>query len=214
MRDDYSHIIWDWNGTLLNDLGWCMVCINKMLKGRGLPELNAYSDYRRVFRFPVQRFYQAVGFDFDREPFEVLAQEYMALYHGPGCENMGLHQGALALLQHWTDRKKTQVVLSASAQHHLDAQVRAAGIDARFQRLLGIGDIYARSKVDIGKAYMAEAHVRRALLIGDTTHDREVAQALGADCLLVAQGHQNIETLQTCNVPVFDTLDAVLRHIG
>jgi phosphoglycolate phosphatase len=42
------------------------------------------------------------------------------------------------------------------------------------------------------------------LMIGDMDHDAEVAQALGFEVALVAQGHQAAETLRRCGCRVFD----------
>jgi phosphoglycolate phosphatase len=69
-------IIWDWNGTLLNDLDFCISTINILLKKRELPLLNHYS-YKEVFSFPVKDYYQAVGFDFSKEDFAIPAQEFI-----------------------------------------------------------------------------------------------------------------------------------------
>jgi phosphoglycolate phosphatase len=72
-------IIWDWNGTLLNDVSVCVEAMNEMLSERNLTILND-STYRNVFTFPVKNYYQKLGFDFDQEPFEIPAMQFMDLY--------------------------------------------------------------------------------------------------------------------------------------
>ena len=72
-------IIWDWNGTLLDDAEVCREAINKMLKVRNLPELSL-STYRNVFTFPVIEYYKEVGFDFSKEDWEPVAMEFINLY--------------------------------------------------------------------------------------------------------------------------------------
>ena len=72
----YSHVIWDWNGTLLNDIEWCLSIVNRMLANRDLKPLGSVSEYRNVFCFPIIEYYKNVGFDFEKEPFETLAEEY------------------------------------------------------------------------------------------------------------------------------------------
>ena len=73
-----------------------------------------------------------------------------------------------------------------------------------FDRLLGLGDIYAKSKVEIGLAYLKEEGFdpARAVMIGDSVHDFEVAQALGVGCVLQSGGHQPAETLRKTGAPV------------
>ena len=47
----------------------------------------------------------------------------------------------------------------------------------------------------------------KVLLIGDTTHDFEVARELEIDCILVSHGHQDKERLTQHGVPVFDSFN-------
>ncbi len=61
-------IIWDWNGTLLNDLDLCISAINVLLGKRELPLLNRQT-YKAVFSFPVKDYYKAVGFRFFQRKF-------------------------------------------------------------------------------------------------------------------------------------------------
>ena len=63
---DCKAIIWDYNGTLLNDLSIGVECINRMLTKRELPLLTTES-YREVFTFPVKKYYELVGFDFNKD---------------------------------------------------------------------------------------------------------------------------------------------------
>ena len=65
----YKHIIWDWNGTLVNDLTLCVDLLNVSLKKRGLP-LISENIYKQKFLFPIKKFYETVGFDFPKENFE------------------------------------------------------------------------------------------------------------------------------------------------
>jgi phosphoglycolate phosphatase len=208
-------VIWDWNGTLYDDVGWCVEVVNAMLARRGLPRLDGVEAYRRVFGFPVIDYYRRVGFDLDAEAFEALAEEYMAHYHGGTAGRCGLYKDAGRVLQTLRRRGLRQVVLSASRNDHLRAQVDACGVGGTFERMLGVSDIYAAGKAKLAHAYIAEAgSTGRAVLVGDSTHDYEVAAALKIDCLLVAHGHQSRRRLSACGVPVLDGISDVLSYIN
>jgi len=207
----YTHILWDWNGTLLDDVAWCIQCENTMLKKRGLPTLDSLEAYHNVFGFPVREYYSRVGYDFDREPYEALAVEYMSLYHGDDG-GAGLFPNAGELLATLQKEGFRQVILSASETENLFSQIRICGVAPFFEEILGVSDIYARGKIEIGQAYMERAQPESAVLIGDTTHDKEVADALGADCILVANGHQSKKTLLPCGAAVVDHL-AELKNL-
>ena len=66
----YDHVIWDFNGTVLDDMQVGIDSVNEMLAARGLPTLSGVTEYRAAFDFPVEDYYRRLGFDFDREDFK------------------------------------------------------------------------------------------------------------------------------------------------
>jgi phosphoglycolate phosphatase len=71
MFDQISGIIWDWNGTLLDDTELSVQTMNQMLQKRNLQQLT-HASYKEVFSFPVKDYYRKIGFNFTSEPFEYL----------------------------------------------------------------------------------------------------------------------------------------------
>ena len=126
MNSKYTHVIWDWNGTLLDDVERSIATINIMLRRRGMKMLKGREEYRGVFGFPVIEYYEKVGFDFSREPFEKLAEEFIGLFHAPGGINSPLQENAEEVLGALRERQVEQVILSAA---QLEKQViRAARV--------------------------------------------------------------------------------------
>lgn len=206
----YRHILWDWNGTLLDDAALGAEIINGILASRGLPQLEL-AQYQEVFDFPVIDYYRRVGLNLTEEPFEVIAAEYIEHYERR-CLSCTLKEDAMTVLNTLMERGYTQSILSASHQDSLGRFVRHFGIEGYFQDLIGLEDHYAQGKVERGRQWMAASGFRRGevLMIGDTIHDFETAQAIGAKCLLVARGHHSMERLLTCQVPVAATLKELL----
>lgn len=204
------YMVWDWNGTLLDDVSLCVEIMDRMLKKRGLPPLGSAGRYRRLFTFPVKEYYRAAGWDFDREPFEALAAEYIAEYNrlALGC---GLFPEARAVLETLKRAGWRQVIASASDQAALEEQVRAQGIAGYFDALLGVSGFLGSGKEGVAKAYFAEKHMppSRLTFIGDTVHDWQVAESMSAGCILVAGGHQSRERLAATGAPVADALGQV-----
>jgi len=184
-----------------------------MLDKRSKRILTNVSEYHAAFCFPIIEYYRNVGFDFNEEPFEDLAQEYIEMYHGEGSDSVALHKNAEYVLKTIRSLQISQVILSASAQNNLEMQLNPFDIRLYFDEVLGISDIYAKSKLEIGIDYLSRNHIQNGVMIGDTVHDFEVAQAMGMECILVAHGHQSKEKLVECNVPVFDNLEEVLSHL-
>jgi len=209
----YSHIIWDWNGTLFDDINWCLEVINTLLSKRGMKTLRNIPEYHAVFCFPIIDYYKKIGFDFNIEPFEDLAKEYIELYHSNKSGNCKLFPGTEETLSEIRYMGITQVILSASKMNNLLSQMSEFDIAVYFDELLGLTDIYGKSKIDVGMDYKKRSNISNALLIGDTKHDYEVAQALGVDCILIPNGHQSRKVLLLCGVPVLNDISGVVRYI-
>ena len=183
-------ILWDWNGTLLDDVDLCVDALNRLLAGFGYPQRYDHERYRAIFGFPIEEYYVRAGFDFTKHSFAELAEKYMEDYV-PASAACPLADGAIDALEAFKAAGLRQVILSASNLDTLRRQTDERGVTGYFDRLLGLGDIYAKSKVEVGLAYLKENGFdpARAVMIGDSVHDYEVAQALGVRCVLQSGGH-------------------------
>ena len=112
MKSPCKHIIWDWNGTLLDDTWLCVEINNHMLERRGLPLIDL-EIYRDKLCFPVDRYYCQLGFDYDADPYERLAQEFIAEYTARRFE-CGLQDGAKELIRELQDA--CRIVLKGKPQ--------------------------------------------------------------------------------------------------
>ncbi len=205
----YRHIIWDWNGTLLDDFDYCIDVMNRLLARRRLPLLDR-ARYHAVFDFPVRDYYTRLGFDFTRDSFEQLSVEFITAYDANRL-TCPLHSGVADLLAAVQDAGITQSILSAYRHETLVEIVDHFGLRPRFIRLTGLDNIYAHSKAELGRAWVEELALPRedVLLIGDTLHDLEVAQAIGIDCVLVAAGHHPAHRLRARHDRVIENLTAL-----
>ena len=207
----YTHIIWDWNGTLLDDVELCLTIINTLLISRNHKPIKDINAYRDVFGFPVVDYYRRAGFDLDNEPFELLAKEFISLYHS-NDSRFRLFDDAPEVLAYVNKIGLRQVVLSASEQSNLRCQTGLFDIERYLDDILGISNIYAESKLSVGQSYIGGIS-GKAVLIGDTVHDYEVAAALGIDCVLIANGHQHKYKLLECGVPVLEDIKEVMTEV-
>lgn len=205
----FDSIIWDWNGTLLNDLEIAIDSINHLLDDRNL-ELLTVDRYLDVFTFPVRDYYEQIGFDLKNEPFEIPAFQFITIYN-KAVEACGLHLEVIPLLNRLQDRGYRQFILSAMEQEQLQKTVSDNGINHFFEDLSGLDNHYATSKVENGKSLIRKRGLNpeRTLMIGDTIHDFEVARAMGCNCVLVAKGYQSKERLLSSGAEVVDSLEEI-----
>ena len=197
-----SLVLWDWNGTLLDDVALCVDALNRLLRIYHYPQQYSLAQYREIFGFPIEDYYIRAGFDFSKNSYKELADDYMQDYlaRAGACPLAESAVPALSLLK------------GAGVQ-----QVTERGVRPYFDRLLGLDNIYARSKVEVGLAYLTELKQRgavpaQAIMIGDSVHDFEVAQALGMRCVLQTAGHQSAQQLRATGAPVVTDVLAAAQY--
>ena len=203
-------VIWDWNGTLLDDMDLCLAIMDRILTRRGLRPIGSLARYREIFTFPVKEYYALAGLDLDREDFLLLAEEYMSDYraHEAGC---GLVPGAAETLRALDTMGVAQVLASASRQDDLERQVRAHGLEGMFRAVLGMADDLGGGKSGLAAGYMRQNSLdpSRVVFVGDTVHDWQTAQSVGCRCVLIAGGHQSKVRLETTSAVVLDSIAAL-----
>ena len=210
----YTYCIWDFNGTIFDDVGASISAVNTLLAERGLKTLDSKDKYQEVFDFPIIDYYRRIGFDFDKEPYEVIAPLWVDLYL-ENSKKSGLFGDVISSLDFFEARGIKQSVLSASEKNMLTGQLRELGIYDRFEEIMGIDNIYAESKIALAKDWKHRHEGERALFIGDTTHDYETAEVLGADCYLISAGHQPEYKLRAAgeNVKIFPNLSTLVEYL-
>ncbi len=207
---DYDHIIWDWNGTLLNDVSLCVNIANDILHEHRDEHLDI-DDYRAVFGFPITTYYEKIGVDFEKESFEDITVRFMSNYnrHVKKCS---LHNTVPQILEAFQLFQKKQFILTAGHKENVIELLQYHKIFDYFEEVQGLDNHRAESKVDKGLHLLRDNDVDKSctVLIGDTIHDFEVANELEIDCILIANGHQSKNRLER----KVGTRVRILDHIG
>lgn len=212
--EPFKHIIWDWNGTLLDDTYLCVEIINEILKAEKIPLVDT-TQYRETFTFPVRHYYDRIGLNKSEKSFETLSEVYIKQY-GERWNRCQLHDGANECLEMIRRAGISQSVLSASEQNTLEQAIAHYQILNYFRGLIGQQDYYARGKLEAGQAWIQELNWQppEILLIGDTLHDYEVAQQLGLQCILVSFGHQSESVLKAAGLPLITTMQELRKVLS
>lgn len=203
----YSHIVWDFNGTLIDDVSLGISATNILLARRGLPVIDR-EIYYREFGFPVKDYYTRIGFDFEKESYEDIAPEWVVEYRKLE-KNAPLRRGVRELIEAFAARGILQTVLSATEQSMLREQLSALGILSCFAEAVGREDVHATDKVALACHFAKTRRHKSVLLIGDTDHDAACASAAGFDCALVCGGHQPKERLVRTGFGVYEDIPAL-----
>lgn len=210
---DCQHIIWDWNGTLINDSWVCVEILNSLLVQYD-KKTTTLEAYLKEFGFPVAAYYEHLGFDFSVDPFDTIADEYIEAYSTRQYQ-CSLHDHTVDVLSKIRHARMPQSILSAYQHEFLNEAVQKFEVAHFFEQIKGREDHFATSKVETGRELLDTLGLppEQTVLIGDTLHDLEVAEALGMQCILVSQGHQCPERLSHVTVPVVPDLTKISSQI-
>lgn len=209
MKGTQAHLVWDWNGTLLDDISAVIEATNAAFAEIGLEPITL-ERYRELYCVPIPRFYERLmgRLPSDAE-WTVMDEAFHRHYveHRIGC---GLTTGVEELLREWQVAGRSQSLLSMYGHDQLVPVVRDYGIESRFIRVDG------RTGPSGGtKALHMERHLgalatsvvpERTVVIGDAVDDALAAAHVGARAVLFTGGSHSRSSLESVGVPVVDTL--------
>ncbi len=201
-----KYLIWDFNGTIIDDVDVCIASENETIK-KYLPErpLLSKEDYLNVFMFPVKEYYRKVGFDFSKNSYEEIGDYWFAQYQARE-KDITVFPGVEDLMKRAHEKGIRNVVLSASRCDQLEKQLKQFDLFKYMDEIIGANDIYAYSKTENGLKFMEGKNPDDCLYLGDTAHDLDTAKAMGVKCILVAKGHAFKEDLMKIHDCVVDDI--------
>ena len=208
----YTHLFWDFNGTIFADMIAGMDSTNQMLSERGMREIADLDEYREIFDFPIKEYYRALGFDFEVEPYEVLAPLWVDIYN-ERSKTSSVVEGVVPTAKTVRELGIRQVVFSATEREMLLRQMRELGVGDLFDEVIGLDNIHAESKLHLAKRWRETNPDAKILYVGDTLHDAENAKILEADCLLFTGGHQSKKRLCQAGCTLIDSIDQILNYV-
>ncbi|MCQ2368164.1 MAG: HAD family hydrolase [Kiritimatiellae bacterium] len=188
------YVIWDWNGTLLDDTSAALNALNVILTRRNLRPLSL-AEYRETFAFPTVKFYESLGIELNDD----ISREFHEAYYSFPAK---LNSEANAAVKYLAEKGIGQSILSALRQDHLEKDVRhyfgdspqnQKGDCPHFDHIVGSDNLDGGTKFERGQSLLKTLKSEGLspediVMVGDAIHDKEVADALGVKCLLVSVG--------------------------
>lgn len=202
-----AHVVWDWNGTLLDDFWLTARIAADTLAELGVPELSG-PVVRDSFTRPFHVFYsRLLGRPVTDAEFAYIRRRYEAEYDAEVFE-LSLQPDAERALDH-VGNVATQSLLSMAPDVQLQPLVDHHAIRHRFVHIEGSPDASSDgTKAERLREHLGQLGVEagRTVIIGDTVDDQEAAAACGARAVLVTSGSQSRSALQATGWPVVDSL--------
>ena len=209
-----KYIFLDFNGTVLDDVNLCLNLLNEMLYEKENKTVDIV-EYKRIFDFPIIKYYLAAGFDFSKYTFEELANYFIVEYTRRNPNESKIFDDLVEFVQTIKTYGYKVIICSASKQPLLLEQLKDFGIIDFFDDVIGLDNHYAASKLDLAKKYVSEINIDKddSYFIGDTTHDAEVGVECGLNVVLIDRGHQSEDVLVKAKKPILHSLKEALEFI-
>ncbi len=209
----YKNIIWDYNGTIIDDAQLAVDAENIVLDSYGLPKIDI-DFYLRECEMPIVNFYRKIFPDFDSYDFSEIAKRFLHNYDKlfPAA---GVFPEVKKMIKKLSRSGVRQGVISGFESSRLKSSLRGFGLDGYFEFMSGSDDIDCGDKSERAVAVCRKNGFLpgETLFIGDMYHDFETAQKVGADCVLIAKGHQGAEVLKKYGITVLNSADELLCRV-
>jgi phosphoglycolate phosphatase-like HAD superfamily hydrolase len=205
-----AHLVWDWNGTLLNDLDLVVACTNAVFTSEGGPTVTV-DEHRVRFRRPIADYYaEMLGRAVDDDAFGRLDKIFHDAYR-VGLTTCELAHDAVDAMAAWSG---SQSLLSMWFHHELVPAVGTYGLTDRFARVDGLrGEVGGGRKAESLARHLNALDLdgRAVVLIGDSLDDADAAVSVGARAVLYTGGFTDRARLNASGHPVADTLSEAVN---
>lgn len=209
-----KYIFLDFNGTVLDDVDLCLNLLNEMLYDKEKKTVNI-DEYKRIFDFPIIKYYIAAGFDFSKYTFEELAKYFVIEYAKRNLNETQIFTDVIEFVNSVKTLGYKVVICSASQKDMLIDQLKYFKVFDLFDDVIGLDNHYAASKLELAKKYVSllDIDLANSFFVGDTTHDAEVGKECGLNVILIDRGHQSEDVLVKVKSPILHTLIDAIKLI-
>ncbi len=196
-----SAIIFDWSGTLVDDLPPVLDATNAVLVHAGKPPLSR-EGFRRTFRLPYTKFYEEMT---PHVPMHELEAVFRRAFK-ESREAVTLLPHAREFVEYAASRRLRLFVLSSAPQDAVEEQARTFGLHGYMERIHA--DVPDKSAVIHELLAHHGIEPDRTLYVGDMVHDIDTARAADIFSVAVLTGYDYAETLEAAAPRL------ILPHLG
>jgi len=194
---NYDLVVFDWDGTLIDSTNMIATSLQDACRDVGAP-VPTREDALYVIGLNLEDTFRRVVPDLDVEGRARLAERYR--HHFLAREHEApLYGGVPEMLADLHARGRRMAVATGKARRGLERALDATGLRGWFEATRCADEGFAKPHPDMLLMLLELTGVepRRALMVGDTTHDLELAANAGVDAVAVSYGAHDEELLAT-----------------
>jgi phosphoglycolate phosphatase len=193
----YRLVVFDWDGTIIDSAGAIARCIRLAAGDLGLP-VPSEAQARHVIGLGLHDALRGTVPDLRPERMPEFVERYRE--HFRAAEGtMGLFAGMRELIERLSS-ERTLGIATGKSRRGLDRALEATGLKAHFRASRCADETHPKPHPAMLHELTAELGVPadNTLMIGDTSHDLEMARAAGVDALAVSYGAHAARGLAEC----------------
>ena len=207
-------IIFDFNGTLLDDFKLTYDIEKEIFKSYGLKGFSK-KRCKDTFINPINKYYDALGLNEKDYNYKEMNSRFFEEYLKRWKEESYLFKNEKEVLIDLKARGFRLYILSATEINLLKEQLEYLGIIDLFTDFIAASNKESKSKIEFGKEFIKKHGLNKdnSLLIGDTLHDFESAEAFNIDSIYFTKGHNSKKRLKTLNKPLVNSYKKIEKEI-
>ena len=209
----YALVVFDWDGTIIDSPAAIVECIREASRDMGL-RIPSPQQASHVIGLGLRDSLQLAVPDLPAERY----QEFVALYRKHFLrreDSMPLFDGIHDLLNYFS-KKQTLAIATGKSRRGLDRALESTGIGGFFAASRCADESRPKPHPAMLLELMEEFSMnpRQVLMIGDTSHDLEMARAAGVDAVAVSYGAHPEQALRKASpLGCFPTVDSLFRWL-
>lgn len=197
MKDRYDLLVFDWDGTLFDSIGWIVSSLQRAAAECGLA-VPSEEAARAIIGLSLRHAMATLYPEHSPEDTERLAQSYRRHYNALAITPAGLFEGVTAMLPELRRRGFALAVATGKIRAGLTAALNGTGLGPLFDATRCADETASKPDPAMLVELMTELRISpdRTLMIGDSVHDLRMAQSAGVDAVAVGCGATPLAELQ------------------
>lgn len=211
----YKAIVFDWDGTLMDSISKIVESMQSTAKHLGLPVPN-YDQAKDVIGISLLPALKQLFNIHDEKTAMELIHTYKKHFREHAQISSPLFNGAIELLEKLKQQGYILAVATGKGRQGLDHNWHHSNTKHFFSASRTADDAQSKPSPDMLQQLLFEFNLsaEQVLMVGDTTYDMAMAEAINMDRIGVSFGVHSADTLQRHKpLAVIDALDELLLHV-
>jgi len=193
----YALVVFDWDGTVIDSAATIAQCIQEASRDLGL-EVPTLERASHVIGLGLQDSLRIAVPGLRREQYAEFVERYRAHFRARE-DAMRVFPGIEALLRELS-QGRSLAIATGKSRRGLDRSLAATGLGGYFSASRCADETHPKPHPAMLLELMNECAIEKSetLMIGDTSHDLEMAREAGVDAVAVSYGAHAEEALRAC----------------